>query len=274
MTRMPETHAPDASPALFVAERLAPTLAEAEAAAQALGYPVWVRSCGEQDPHFCARLDTPGDLALVWSQAARRGSGNVVMQRAVEGSVVRVWLPRAGSRDVPLVLQAGISSHHHLNIVESLVLDPAFPQAEGLLATMETLARKAGHETPWLEAEIVLSESGPLLTGLWRCTALHPAVASLCAAAAGDGAAAVVWLRSRAGKVVLVEGRDTALSQPGVVEVHIGVTTGDVLFHVVDEAARDRLGYVVAAGADGDTAESNARIAAGWVRIDTTATLD
>jgi len=274
MTRMPESHAQENPLPQFVAERLVPTLQEAETAAQSLGYPLWVRSCGEQDPHYCARLDAPGDLALVWSQAAKRGAGNVVMQRAVDGTVLRVWMPRYGSRDVPLILQAGISSHHHLNIVESLVLDPSFPPPAGLTATMDAVARKAANDSPWLEAEMVLSDAGPMLTGLWCCTALHPAVASLCAAAASDGAAAVVWLRSRAGKVVLVEGRDTALSQPGVVEVHIGVTAGDVLYHVVDEAARDRLGYVVATGADGDAAETNARIAAGWVRIDTTATLD
>lgn len=258
----------------FVAEELTASLAEAEAAALVLGYPLWVRSCGEDDPHYCACLDAPGDLPLVWKQASLRGKGQALVQRALEGVSYRLWLSQSASNEAPLILQARYAIHHHVSLVEGLVLAaPSEGHARQLHELVELLRDQVCGDSLWVEAEVIVTHDGPVLTGIWRCAELHPVVFALKASSTRSPAAAY-WLQSRSGKVVNIEGVESAQSQPGVVEVHVGVREGDVLYHVVDEAARDRLGHVVATGDSFDEAESNARIAAGWVRILTTAMLD
>lgn len=258
----------------FVEEQLTASLAEAEAAAASFGYPLLVRSCGEDDPHYCARLTSPGELPLVWKQASLRGKGYALLQRAVDGVPYRLWLAQSGMDEPPLVLQAHYGIHHHVSLVEGLVLAaPPKGHVGPLLELAERLRDHVCGDSPWVEVEVVATDNGPVLTGIWRCAELHPVVFALKTSAASRPVAAC-WLQSRSGKVVNVEGVESAQSQPGVVEVHVGVSAGDVLYHVVDEAARDRLGHVVAVGNDADEAESNARIAAGWVRILTTVMLD
>ena len=259
----------------FVAEQLTASIAEAEAAALALGYPLWVRSCGADDPHYCARLDAPGDLPLVWQQAAQRGAGQALVQRAIDGPAYRLWLPNLAAHEQPLILQARYTIHHHVSLVEGLVLATLPPEHAGHLHELARHLRTSlCGDSPWVEVEVIATEDGPVLSGVWRCGELHPVVFALKESAATSPAAGACWLQSRSGKVVNLEGLDAAQSQPGVVDVHVGVRAGDVLYHVVDEAARDRLGHVVAVGNDAEEAESNARIAAGWVRILTTAMLD
>ena len=238
---------------------VATDFAEALRLANELGYPLWVRSNGKLDARFCARLNTPDDLPLVYQQAAKRGSAGVVLQHAVDAPLFQVW--------------------NHTLFQVSLSDDPPYRLTEGIV----TLAREdhpgishlaaavASHFTDVFEAEIALTADGLLLTGVWTHPTLPLAVDACCNNAAP--ATAVCWLTSRSGRVTEVTGIPEAQALPGVQSVQVNVQPGDLLQHVVDQAGRDKLGYVVAIGATPNEALSHARAAAERIQIQTTVML-
>ncbi|MBI4557596.1 MAG: ATP-grasp domain-containing protein [Candidatus Hydrogenedentes bacterium] len=87
-------------------------------------------------------------------------------------------------------------------------------------------------------------------------------------------AAAISWLDARSGVVRALQGVAAARSLPGVHAVHLAVTLGDILGHVVDEFTRDQLGYVVACGESGEAARQIASQAKNAIQIVTRPTLE
>lgn len=240
----------------------------AELAAARLGYPLWVRSAGRDDPRFCAALDSGDDLFLAFVQAAKRSVGaKVLLQRAEDGPCWRLWCNTRAPAHPVLVLEARFQQSPPYRLLESLVLPPQPPaevvrMAEALRAAPPLAAR-------WLEAEVVMAEEGAVLTALWQSEVLHPAVEALGATADGaDGDwRAMVWLPSRSGRVVAVDWVDAARAAPGVLQVQVGVRPGDVLQHALDEASQYHIGYVIAAGYTREQAIARAREAARRIQL-------
>ena len=81
--------------------------------------------------------------------------------------------------------------------------------------------------------------------------------------------AAIAWIPARSGHVEGVEGEDVAKSLSGVMSLHILAQQGDVFTHTVDIPSRDRVGYVVARGADGMAALATAEEARDAIRVNT-----
>ncbi|WNE94158.1 ATP-grasp domain-containing protein [Streptomyces luomodiensis] len=86
-------------------------------------------------------------------------------------------------------------------------------------------------------------------------------------AVAGRGHAAVRFLHNeREGRVTAVEGVEAAQAAPGVVAVAVGTAPGRTVR--VTHSFQDRLGCVVATGADGEQAGARAAAAARLIRIE------
>lgn len=256
---------------LLVEEHLAEDVPEAAAIARHLSYPLWIRSTGEPDPRFCITLHSPDDLPLACAQAVKRsGSGKLLLQRATEGTTLRVWFPPETKPQEAQALAATHSTESAYRLVDALV-NNAVPEP---VARFGDWLRAAMLEADgWFEGEFSLVDSQAYLTGLWHCDAPHPAVAAL-VEAKGGAYSAVHWLQSRSGLVTGIEGESKAAAMPGIVGVHVAAAPGTILSHVIDEASRDRLGFVVAKGDTAEQALQRAREAANSVTIRTTSMLD
>jgi biotin carboxylase len=79
--------------------------------------------------------------------------------------------------------------------------------------------------------------------------------------------AAICFLTAAPGSVLCVSGLEAARASAGVVEAEVSVQPGDVVFPLASSS--DRIGQVIAAGADGATAESCAAEAASLIHIAT-----
>jgi hypothetical protein len=258
----------------LVEEEIAADRLLVEMAAAKLGCPLWIRSSGRDDPRFCARLDSEDDLMLAYLQAAKRSAERkVLVQRAVDGPAWRLWCHTRDATRPVLTLEAGFISAPPYRLLDYFALPPEAParvtvMAEALRAAPPLAAR-------WLEAEVVLSEDGALLTGLWQSEDLHPAVEALMRPTShgAEGWRAVAWLSSRSGQVTSIGGEDAARALPGVLALHVGVRPGDVLKHAVDEASVHRTGYAVAQGESRALAIARAQEAARMVQIHASAVL-
>jgi biotin carboxylase len=78
---------------------------------------------------------------------------------------------------------------------------------------------------------------------------------------------ALVWLKAGSGVVQGVTGLDDARNAPGIIQVEVFANKGDIIGHPADRVARDRLGYVVAAGETAGEALERAQDAASLCKI-------
>jgi len=76
----------------------------------------------------------------------------------------------------------------------------------------------------------------------------------------------VQWLETHSGVVKSVKGGDAAAAQPGIITVELAVREGDIMRHVVDKESREKVGFVIAEGAN--TEEATARIEAAIQKIE------
>jgi hypothetical protein len=81
----------------------------------------------------------------------------------------------------------------------------------------------------------------------------------------------VLWLEVSAGRVVTIQGIESARASEGILTVHVPAEIGDTMPHCVDEPTRDRRGYVVAVGHNLAEARRRAQAAALACRIRTQA---
>jgi biotin carboxylase len=242
---------------------------QAMTGAKSAGYPLCVRSTGEDDPRFCAVLRKPDDLRLACQQAGRRGDGGVILQTLYPGRVFRIWCAPRVTPVEALCLGAIPLMAPPYWIPGALVTLPC----PANLAEAVALLGESMRWTGWMEAEFRLSDEASVMTGLWRCDSPPPVVATLWQRRHG-GAAAACWLQARSGRVTGISGVEETLQGEGVLAVEVAAQPGDTLTHVIDERSRDTLGYVVAEAADAEAALAAAQSAASRVQIHTTAMLD
>lgn len=239
------------------------------AGAESKGYPLCVRSAGEDDPRFCAVLRRPDDLRLACQQAGRRGDGGVILQTLYPGRIFRIWCLARVTPHEALCLEAVPLMAPPYWIPGALV---TLPCPANLAEAVALLGASTGW-TGWVEAEFRVSEEASVMTGLWRCASPPPVVTTLWERRHAGGAAAC-WLQARSGRVTGVTGIEESRQCDGVLAVEVAAQTGDTLTHVIDERSRDTLGYVVAVAEDAEAALAAAQYAASRVHIQTTAMLD
>lgn len=242
---------------------------QAMAGVKSMGYPLCVRSTGDDDPRFCAVLRKPDDLRLACQQAGRRGDGGVVLQTLYPGRVFRVWCDVRVRPVEALCLEAVPLMAPPYWIPGALVTLPCPANLAEAVALLGASMGWAG----WLEAEFRVSEEAAVMTGLWRCASPPPVVTTLWEYRHAGGAAAC-WLQARSGRVTGISGIDETRQSEGVLAVEVAAQPGDTLTHVIDERSRDTLGYVAVVAVDGESALALARAAASRVHIQTTAMLD
>jgi biotin carboxylase len=171
------------------------------------------------------------------------------------------------------------------HVVPSLL--PASDQ-QRLVGCMRDLIAATGFSTGILHAEWIWTADGPtlvecagrspgdhivLLMDLAYQTSIRPALIQMHAGAMPDlpGSAArgscIRFLRADPGTVVAVEGDADVAQWPGVHDHKVNVSAGDAVRDM--HSSLDRLGYVIAVGADSREARDRADAAAGAIRIRT-----
>ncbi|HEX72226.1 MAG TPA: hypothetical protein ENN65_02815 [Candidatus Hydrogenedentes bacterium] len=273
--------------------RVVADLREAERAAQDLGAPMWVRSTGNEHG-FCMRVDHAGDLPLAYAKARQRGGAAdalLLLQQAADGAVCRVVGFQFDLTYVPIdaMEESYLEGFYR---VPMMLAAPSGLDAGAYAETMEA-ARKATRTLPpaagLLEMAFALDTRGPMLLEAYRRDATDPFHTRLLRLALGvdleaeaarvaagkppiaapmrDMAAVIRWITPSAGVVKAIEGADAARAMPGVEEVTINIRPGDVIRHLTDTAARDRIGWVITVGPTRDIAHACARDAVAAVRI-------
>lgn len=270
------------------------TSVKAKAAAEELGYPVWVRGIDDLGISFTMVVEEEAELSLAYKKARKYAqSGAIQVQKVVEGPTYRVL---------------GLKEGRHFHPVEAIaetVAEGAFRYATAYAVPcglggydytrVIDMARKAGGSLPSgfgpVSVEIVLTDDGPVLVQVRETPEidLHGAavikaalgvdlIADALRLAVGDEpkltpskeiAAALVWLPEVTGKVAKVEGLKEAQAITGVLEAKVNVAKGDKLAHVQDVHSRDRLGYVLAYGINSQKARETAQTALENIHIKT-----
>lgn len=269
----------------------AKTQAETEAAVTALGTPCWLRSFNRLGTPRCLRLDHLDDLPLLFQKANKEPSHGVMVQQILDGPVWRV-----------LGFKRGTDFHPHLVLREWHGDEPfRVPEALGIPighplethAPMLALAQRTADALPPthgpLEIEITCLDAGPFLTDLrappdFECAVTHAhafgrhsalrkdvlrAALGDCPAPMQSASRACVLRRlaSKTGVIESISGQEQAANLDQVLYVKVSARPGDVVQHSADVEARDKLGYVVAAGKTLEDAFRAAEIAASQIRI-------
>jgi biotin carboxylase len=266
----------------------------AEAIARELGEPLWVKPASPRAEPFCMTVQHLDDLPLALANVRKRAPDDAfLLQRPVEGDCF--WL--AGFR-------VG-RAFHAVEAVSERVHDERFRVPIELAAPCRAPAAAyqamidVGHRVAqclpagWypLETHFVLREGRLLLTDVCAPPGFEPALVELLRhafaidlraaylrVAAGESpdtasrrylGAAVRWIPAASGVVQRVRGVETARAMPEVGEVRLAAAPGDTLGHVVDRAARDRTGYVLATGGSATLALARVQEAVSHVHIET-----
>lgn len=247
--------------------------ADAEAAAEAVGAPVWIQAlCHDSEP-FIMRVDNPADAPLAWGQALERtASDALLVQKAVAGPTYCVvgFKEHHDYRPIDIIAEHRSSSAYP--VVQALSLPAGLSGANH--AKLVSLAEKAAHELPVATGCVLFrfafNGNSPVLFDVRF--AARPA-APVCAlfhwaygidlladalavsselftrsASRKETAAWVQWLPGVSGEVSAVTGVEAARALPGVRHVCVNAKPGDTLRHVVDAPSRDAVGYVIAEG--------------------------
>jgi len=242
---------------------------------------LWIKSVGEGHPRFCMELQFPEDLPLGFVQAARRSTASAVLvQRGVDGPSYRLYCDRRQRPMAPLIAEASLAPDSPYRVVMELTLPIALDaqRAEALRRIMLAVNRLLENDPrPWLEIEAVWSDDGPVLTDVWLGSVPTEIMAALRQAGldevmngkSPERALAVAWLRSRSGVIRRIEGVERAQALRSIVDVCVRAQPGDIVGHVVDKDSRDRLGYVMAAGATPTDARNHALHGRGLIFIET-----
>lgn len=247
------------------------SLEAAQAAAEALDAPLWVRAAGGSCDAFCMLVEHKADMRLAFAKARNVAVGNAILvQRAIGGEVYRV----VGRRTGHAFELAGIFRQTMLPGLFRVPMAYVTPCGleKGPRAALHDLAARTGAEAAlgpgWAEFEWVFSESGPVLTYVEPKPGPDPLLGELLRlASVTQQAAAVCWMHAGSGVVVEVTGISQAGALPGVERVVVQAAPGDTLGHIVDARARDRIGYVIAAGPAPGEAMDTARRACCCIEV-------
>jgi len=292
-----------------VPARLAKTPEGAEQAARKLGLPVWVASDDCYSSAAVVQVDQIEDVSLAYSRVTRQSELKtaVVMPVTkgptfyVDGVMIDAVFHPCGligvdMGDPPFRFERGlVIPPAECNSWYGAIVNAAV-QALRMLDTQDLLMHgKAapmwraqelhdcgfGFRDGCVHVELVLTESGPAVMGVYGCPAamrfpidivqLSSGIDTLANAlrfAVGDPlqmeptmnrGVALCWIPTRSGIVTEIRGVEEAHNVPGVQEIVIVAKPGDVMGHVVDCESRDRVGYVVATGENGEAAVTAAQ---------------
>jgi biotin carboxylase len=281
--------------------RVVADLAELEAAAEELDHHgLVVKPTGRSGSLGVVLLDPGEDLAQAWthtttaagqSQMDRPAPTLYLVEERVHGDEVSVeCLVNAGDVVFSNVTAKRVLPGRHPVEIGHVVPAPMERAlAKELSTLMQGLATATGFETGVLHGEWLLTPAGPVLV---ECAGRIPGdritdliglayeapfiaryAALLTAGAAGStmpGAArqvsAITFLTSRTGTVRGITGVQAAAGAPGVRAAEVRVAVGDPVF--APRASKDRVGHVLAAGADAGQALDRTAHAASLIRID------
>ena len=265
-----------------------------EEAAARVGMPCWVRPVGADNGAMCFLVEHEAELELRAGQAAALSRDErALLQPAVPDAILRVLGFKQGRAYIPVAVLGETHSNGPYRIGSALNIGVGVEATHYLPAI--ALARRAAAAFPpgsgLIECEILITDDGPKLADLRLRTAIEPGVDSLLSAtlgiellddalrvAVGDAPAAAPsqglagvlrWLSSASGVLDSVEGLEAARALPGVAHAEAAARHGATLGHVVDEASRDRIGYVVATAASPETAETRATAACEAIELRT-----
>ena len=248
--------------------RAAKTLEEAIAAGREIGMPVIVKPADSSGGAGIRQVDHIEDMPLAFARAMRASpaktalleslmTGEVVCFDGVmrdEAFVVRGTLSRKRAGP-PFCFDEWISA--------PAALSPNEHDAGRAMVAAALAAAGVSHGPA--HADVIFTPDGPRVLDM----ATHPACsrfpADVIRMAAGEdtnekaGGAAIHWIPTRSGIVKEIRGIDAARALPGVKDVVVAVQPGDTMRHVMDSIARDRVGYVLAIGANGREAIDIAR---------------
>lgn len=263
-----------------------------------LPIPAWVRAACTRGDSSCMRLEHPNDLSLASAKLRKRGmEGPIRIQPVVEGPVYRLLAFKTG----PSLAVAGLIGEEVTSSVYRVPLSMSMP-AEGrdrLWAEAGKLAEEVNDCLPvgwgYVELEFVDTGEGLRIVDVQCPARLDPHVRRLVALSQGidlrraslqcalgrvpdvaptrNTGAAFTWLLTRSGVVTGFQGIEEARHMPGIVDVHIVATEGDILSHVVDIPSRERGGYVIATGDTAAEARERLEAARAMVWINTSPAL-
>jgi len=273
--------------------------AEAMAAAETVRLPVVVKPIRGRGSKGVRRVDHLADVSLAFAQAKRAApDGVVLVESFVEGRHVTV----------DGAVQCGsfrpISAHGSLSAAPPCCYDEAVyaplenELLSGLASAAGALAKALKITGGVFSAEFICSANAFFLVELHPYPSHLVLPADLLALTAGittaeavlractgeplpanpvlpgsNRSAAIYWIPTHSGFVTAIEGLEYARAVPGVCEVRVTAKPGDQMGHVVDVAARDRVGYAIAAGNSAGEALDAAREAAGRCSIVTSQAL-
>ena len=238
------------------------------------------------------KVDHPEDVSLGTIQVQKRSTiKQVIVEQSLSGRPISVFGSVLSNRFTPtaildqewllgfrfprsLVYPANIGPDSETVIIEaaqraveavgfdhgSVRINLLLDEAQAYILDIDPCPLSA-----WLPVDLPGLANGPSIVSM----AFTLATGSTPVARDASQAAAIAWIPARSGQVEGVEGEDIAKSLPGVVAVHVAARNGDVFAHTVDIPGRDRVGYVVALGADGRSALARAKKARDAIRVNT-----
>ena len=248
--------------------------AAAAGLAAELGVPLWGSPAGPCASRCCIHLDHLADLPLALAKLCKcAASGPVLLRQGLSGKAYRI-LGVSEARTPPildLTVARGIY-RVPMACVAPADLDEA-GRDELLRLAREALAALPAGSGP-ADIEIVSGAEGPVLSGLEPSIALDAATARVLGLLETHGAAAVCWIPSRSGEIIDISDIDEARSMPHVHEVVVNARPGDMLGHIEDVLARDRIGWVIACADAPHAALAAAQAACGRIAVVTNPMLD
>ncbi len=246
---------------------------EAEDAADAFSLPVVLKPADSSGGIGVRRVDQIEDISLAFAQAVRSSPSKVVLvESLMEGEE---FCLDGFVRDGIFTVVGMMGRERSTQPV--CIVTAAFAPPVSDAAACERLRRAAsaalaalGIRSGWVHVDMIETTQGPEVvevTGYpaaWRIprdlTLLASGIDTVEAClrlSVGETpaldkrearGAAICWIPTRSGIVREIWGLDEARAVPGVEEVTVFASPGQIMGHVVDCASRDRVGYVVATG--------------------------
>jgi biotin carboxylase len=263
------------------------TPSDAVASANRIGYPVVVKPCSSWGSLAVRRAESPSEVSAA-ADAVLEVSSAAVVERFLEGPEYSVEaFSTAGEHHI-----VAITGKRVVDMLEMghVVPAPIAPEnASEVEAAVGSFLDVVGVRDGATHTEVIVTEDGVLpveshtRVGLDRIPELVRLATGvvLYEWAAGrvlgirpvepprpdTGAAAIVFFHADPGAVTNIDGVDEARRAPGVVEVSVSVSVGDVVSRLAHSF--DRCGYAIATGDDADVACARADHAVGLITVRT-----
>lgn len=273
------------------------TLAEADTAMEAIGFPAIVKPADANSSKGVQRIDGIDELATAFEVAkSQSATGAVLLEAYMDGIEYNV----DGLMYKNSFRLGGITGKELSNLPyrydRGIYMPPPLPSEDldAIASFTESVMRALGMETGICHAEVMMTADGPRIVevagrpGGGRIPSdLIPLaygmdfLADAIRIVLGDApretrrherAAALYWIPAEPGIVEVVEGLADARQASGVVDAVIEVKPGDVVDHIIDCVTRDRIGYVLAEGDTVDQAIAAACAARDRITVRTSST--